>query len=295
VTVGVPVYNGAATLRRAVESILRQTFPGCAIHISDNASTDDTALVGEALAAEHGNVTYTRHGTSLGLSGNFRWVLQQARTPYFMWLAADDYIEPTYVERTLSALESNPDWVACVSRVRFIRPDGETLLARGTYPLLADRLTNLARFLSDPTDNARSYALHRTAALQTAFPPSHFHAFDWAAAAGTLLHGRHGEIEDVLMVRDETPSENYVRSVRRDNRRSITRLFPLMPMTADILFRQKVPIRPQVLKALLYINVEKHLEYTRLFHPRYASLMKPVWNLWRRHVAWRLCQAERSG
>lgn len=288
VTVGVPVYNGGDTLRRAVESILRQTYPFCAIHISDNASTDTTAAVGRALAAEHPNVTYTRHDTGLGLSGNFRYVLREARTEFFMWLAADDYIEPSYVERTLAALEANPGWVACASRVRFVRPDGATQMARGTYPLLGDRVTNLARFLCDPTDNCRSYALHRTAALQSAFPGSHFHAYDWAASAGTLLHGQHGEIEDVLMTRDETPSENYVRSVQRDNRGRLARVFPLIPMTWDIVVRQKTPMKPTILKALLYINVEKHLEYMKLFHPGYMRVTRPAWDAWRRHVSWRL-------
>src|SRR5262249_20289322 len=178
VTVGVPVFNGGTTLRRAVESILRQTHRSCIVHISDNASTDATAEVGATLAAEHDVVSFTRQTSNLGASGNFRFLLQQAETKYFMWLAADDYIEPSYVERMLEALEADLSLVACVSQVRFVGADGSTRLSNGTYPLLEDPVANLAVYFSSITDNARIYGVHRTVPLQRAFPPSHFHAFD---------------------------------------------------------------------------------------------------------------------
>jgi len=288
VTVGVPVFNGATTLCRAVESILRQTYSDCSVHISDNASTDETAEVARALANQYRNVIFTHHPTSLGPAGNFRFVLQQAETEYFMWLAADDYIEPTYVERTLAALEAGPTLVACVSRVRFVRSDGSTRLASGTDPLLADPAANLAVYLSDPSYNARFYSLYRTVALRRAFPPSHFHGFDWAVAAGTLLYGKHAEIPDILMVRDETPLENYMRAVPNDNHSMIARVFPLLPMTRDLIFRQKMPITSQILKALLYINIQKHMEYMGMWHPFYMKLTRPIWLFWRRNVSWRL-------
>jgi glycosyltransferase involved in cell wall biosynthesis len=288
VTVGVPVFNGGTTLHRAVESILRQTHRGCVVHISDNASTDATAEVGAALAAEHDEVSFTRQTFNLGASGNFRFLLQQAETKYFMWLAADDYIEPGYVERMLEALEADLSLVACVSQVRFVRPDGSTRLSNGTYPLLEDPVTNLAVYFSSMTDNARIYGVHRTVPLQKAFPPSHFHAFDWSVVAGILLYGKYGEIKDVLMVRDDTPRENYLKAVRYDNSSRSSHFFPLARMNADLIFRQRIPLRPSILKALLYLNMEKHYEYMRAFHPSYANVTSPAWRFWKRNVAWRL-------
>ena len=46
--------------------------------------------------------------------------------------------------------------------------------------------------------------------------------------AGTLLSGKHEEIPELLMFRDETPSINYVQQVRQDNRGTAGRIFPLM-------------------------------------------------------------------
>jgi glycosyltransferase involved in cell wall biosynthesis len=285
VTVGVPAYNGAATLRRAVESILRQTHKDCLIHISDDGSTDGTRAVGLALAAAHVPVSYTRQETNLGPSPNFRFLLRQASTPYFMWLAQDDTLEPTYVERMLAVLESDPGLVTCVSRVRFVRPDGSTRLAGGTYPLQADRVTNLAAYLSGPDDNARQYGLHRTEVLQKAFPTSDFLiGYDWALMAGTLLYGRHAEVPDVLMVREETPLQDYMVMIRHHARGWLERVLPMLPMSRDLIFRQKIPLRLPVLKALLHVNLSMHFLYVGSRCPRYAG----VGRFLQRHLLWRL-------
>lgn len=285
VTIGIPVYNGADTLRRAVESALAQTRSPDRVHISDNASTDATAEVGRALAAEHERVVFTRHSTSLGISGNFGFVLEQAQTDYFMWLAADDYIEPTYVERMLAELEADPSLVACVSRVRFLRPDGTTRLASGTYALLADTTANLASYLADPSDNTRIFGLYRASALRRSFPARYFYAYDWAVAAGTLLQGRHMEVPETLMERDETPRNAYFKGAHRDNASTLGRLFPVLAMTTDLVRRQKIPLRWPVIKSLLRINLDMHLGYALLYYPRYGNAVEPFL---RRFVLWRL-------
>ena len=293
VTVGVPVYNGARTLRFAIESLLAQTRRPDVIHISDNGSTDATEGVGRALAAEHPIIAYTRQPANLGYLPNFRFLLRQADTPYFMWLAADDCLEPTYVERTLAVLESDPGLVTCVSQVLFLRPDGSSRLAAGTLPLQADVVTNLAAYLSNPHDNCRMYGLHRTDALQKAFPTSDaLIAFDWTLMAATLLYGRHAEIPEILMTRDETPPQAYMIQIHRHARWWLERIVPLLPMSWELLFRKKIPLRWPAIRALLYINILMHFSYAREFHPRYAKLEPFL----RRHLLWRLAyQAADTG
>lgn len=292
VTIGIPAYNGAATLRRAVESILGQTHQDCLIHISDDGSTDETWRIAQDLAAAHATVTAIRQARNLGPTGNFRFLLQHAKTPYFMWLANDDRLEPTYVERMLAELESDPGLVSCVSRVLFVRPDGSSRLAGGTYPLLADRVTNLAAYLSGPNDNSRQYSLHRTEPLQKAFPTGDFLiGYDWALMAGTLLYGRHAEIPDVLMIREETPLRDYMVMIRRHARGWLGRVLPLLAMDRDLIFRQKIPLRPPVVKALLHINIAMHFLYVGEHHPRYAK----VGRFLHRHLLWRLMTQPTKG
>ncbi len=284
VTVGVPVYNNGTTLRRTVESLLAQSVPPALIHISDNASTDATEAEGRALAAGHRGVRYTRHEAGLGAPGNFRFLLDHAETPYFMWLAADDYVLPTYIEKTLARLLARPELTTCVSRVQFTRHDMPTTLATGSETLDGSVRQNLARYLDGPGHNARVYGLHRTAALRAAFPPGRFHAYDWALMAGTLLHGLHEEWPEVLMVRDETPGASYVRQVRNDNSGAWNRLFPLLPMTRDLCFRQKIPLDSHAIRTLVRTNLEHHLLYAREYHRGYYQaigrhLERQIWRI----------------
>jgi len=285
VTVGIPAYNGAATLRRAVESILRQTHTPCLIHISDDASTDATEEIGRMLADEYSNVTYTRQPTNLNHHGNFRFVLGQAQTPYFMWLAGDDYLDPNYVERTLAVLESDPTVVTCVSRVRFVRADGTERIATGTYPLMGSKIANIAAYLSNPSDNSRLFGLHRTMPLQQAFSTVDFLiAYDWAVMAGTLMHGRHAEIPEILLVRDETPGRAYVEMVRRNVGSPLQRGLPVLRMTGNLVRCQKIPLCVPTLKALVAINMAQHIWYMRVYHPWYRGFGTFL----ERYVVWRL-------
>ena len=44
-TVGLPVYNGARTLRETLDALLAQTYPSFEVLVSDNASTDSTPQI----------------------------------------------------------------------------------------------------------------------------------------------------------------------------------------------------------------------------------------------------------
>ncbi len=87
------------------------------------------------------------------------------------------------------------------------------------------------------------------------------------------------------MIRDETPYDAYVKAVRRDNPTVLGRLFPLLSMTADLIRRQRIPLRWPIIKALLRINLEHHRKYTLVYHPRYGRVVDPIL---RNHVLWRL-------
>src|SRR5437868_1886290 len=101
VTVGIPAYNRADTLARAIDSVLAQTFADFEVVVSDNASTDETSSIGCRYADTDARIRYHRQAATTNAVDNFRFVLEQARTPYFMWLAADDYLLPTMLERAV--------------------------------------------------------------------------------------------------------------------------------------------------------------------------------------------------
>jgi hypothetical protein len=120
------------------------------------------------------------------------------------------------------------------------------------------------------------YGVFRTEVAQRAFPTRDFHAFDWAFCAGTLLEGTHIEVPEILMWRDRTESSRYTEYVRRDAKRAINRIFPMLPLTVDLLKRLKVPRTYPVLRELVWLNVYHHIGYLRRYHPRAATVSERV-------------------
>jgi glycosyltransferase involved in cell wall biosynthesis len=107
-TVGMPVYNGAATLEAAIRSVLDQTLRDLEVVISDNGSTDATPEICRRLAGEDPRIRYIRQERALSPTDNFRFVLNEAKAPFFMWAAHDDLRDADIGEKLVAALQANP-------------------------------------------------------------------------------------------------------------------------------------------------------------------------------------------
>lgn len=105
VSIGMPVYNGAKYIREALDSLLAQTFTDFELVISDNASTDDTQAICEKYARRDPRIRYVRQLENLGALPNFQFVLNEARSEYFMWAAYDDKWDKNWVRSLKNTLE----------------------------------------------------------------------------------------------------------------------------------------------------------------------------------------------
>jgi glycosyltransferase involved in cell wall biosynthesis len=183
-----PVFNGAATLRPALDSLLAQTFDAFELVISDNASNDATAEICSEYANRDTRIRYVRQPRNIGAAANFTFVLREGRGEYFMWAAADDARSPDYLQVNLAFLETHGDYVASTSPVRFAdgRPDAN---AMGDAPL--DQGTPEARFLAFFElwhANGRFYSLFRRkplAAVAASGAPQYLGS-DWTIILGLL-------------------------------------------------------------------------------------------------------------
>ena len=127
VSIGIPVFNGERHIRRALDSLLGQSYEEFELIISDNASTDSTWQILEDYAAKDGRITIHRQPQNIGASSNFRFVLEGASGVYFMWAAHDDWWSPGFIAAMVAELETHPDAAVCMSGVERIRDGGESI------------------------------------------------------------------------------------------------------------------------------------------------------------------------
>ncbi|MDT7041568.1 glycosyltransferase family 2 protein [Candidatus Nitronereus thalassa] len=127
VSVGLPVYNGENFLVEAIDSILGQTYKDFELIISDNHSTDRTEEICRKYEARDDRVKYYRAEKNMGASWNFNRVVELASGEYFQWMAHDDVLAPTFIEKAVAVLDSDPTVVLAFSKTKFINEEGKYL------------------------------------------------------------------------------------------------------------------------------------------------------------------------
>lgn len=122
-TVGVPVRNGEAFLERTLRALQEQELADIEVIVADNASTDRTRRIAEAVVEEDPRFTYLGADADQGIPWNWNRTLAGARAPYFMWNAADDMARPGHLAACVDALERHPAATIAFSRVLWCDPD----------------------------------------------------------------------------------------------------------------------------------------------------------------------------
>jgi glycosyltransferase involved in cell wall biosynthesis/predicted O-methyltransferase YrrM len=149
VTIGMPVFNGAATVAQALESLLSQDYPRLEIVISDNASTDETLTICGDYAKRDHRIRIIRKQVNEGAVANFRAVLEAAEGKYFMWAAADDFWTPSFVSSLIPSLEKDHDVGVVMSAIERRYPDGRRFdILRFSGPNDPGRMGHFRLFLN---------------------------------------------------------------------------------------------------------------------------------------------------
>ncbi|GAA0540662.1 glycosyltransferase involved in cell wall biosynthesis [Rhizomicrobium palustre] len=107
ISVVIPAYNAAATLRRALESVFRQTVPLTEIIVVDDASRDAVSL---------GNgVRVLRHDRQMGAAAARNTGIRAAVGDWIAFLDADDEWLPQKLERQCALCVPGTSLVFCAS------------------------------------------------------------------------------------------------------------------------------------------------------------------------------------
>jgi len=108
VSIGMPVYNGEKYIRKALDSLIAQTFTDFELIISDNASIDNTENICRTYAERDSRIRYIRQRKNIGMTANFQFVLDDAVGEYFMWASHDDEWCIFFVLKCVEMLLDNP-------------------------------------------------------------------------------------------------------------------------------------------------------------------------------------------
>jgi glycosyltransferase domain-containing protein len=115
ITILVPTYNRSPFLRRAIRSVLRQSFSDWELVVLDDGSTDDTERIIKEFMANNPRITTIRNtrNENTGIATLLDKGLAVAKGKYIARLDDDDYwIDDNKLRKQFDFLESHPDYVA---------------------------------------------------------------------------------------------------------------------------------------------------------------------------------------
>lgn len=113
ITAFIPTYRRPLLLKRAIQSVLDQSFKNFQICVLDNASGDETESVVKEFMEKDSRVKYICHVENLGMMGNYAYAFSHVETPFFHILSDDDYLLPLFFETALAHLKTYPDAAYC--------------------------------------------------------------------------------------------------------------------------------------------------------------------------------------
>lgn len=131
----VPLYNKAPYVRKALESIMSQTYSDFELIIVDDGSTDGSATICE----EYLSTLYTVHHTPLeniriisqpnsGVAKARNVGVENSSAPFVCFLDADDWWEPTWLEEMDKLIREYPDAGLYATNYVYYKP-GKTHVA----------------------------------------------------------------------------------------------------------------------------------------------------------------------
>lgn len=201
VSIGLPTYNRAAMLDKAMQFVLAQDYRNIEVVISDNGSTDQTAEVCRKLSERDSRIRIIRQPENIGPTANYRVVLEGATGEYYLALADDDWLAPNYVSECLAYLRSHPDHALVCGKAEMYR-DGKF-----SHPAVKTMLTDdsptarIVEYYLTVSENAAYHGVVRRDLLMSLPPMPNTMGGDWSWIASIAFQGKISTLETTGVVK----------------------------------------------------------------------------------------------
>jgi len=221
ISIGMPVFNAAGSLRAAVTSILQQDFTDWELLLIDDGSSDDTLQLARSFADER--IRVIADGENRGLAARLNQAVQQSRGEYFARMDGDDLAFPQRFSAQLDYLRKHPDVDLA---------GGWALVFDSSFTLRGKRATpeSHAAICSAPWSGFPllhpSFMARRSWFEQHPYDESLPKAQDQVLLADACLNSRFANVQQlVLAYREDAPGLGKLWSSRRCMLRGLLRAY----------------------------------------------------------------------
>lgn len=139
----IPVYNAAATLRHSLGSLCGQDFRDFEIVAVDDCSTDGSAEVLKSYCEENGmELHLIRHEINRGVAAARNTALDAARGEYICWLDADDVLAEGALSEWVKTADDNR-WDVTGCEWYLTKAQSERYMVQAPFSTAEEALRNL--------------------------------------------------------------------------------------------------------------------------------------------------------
>lgn len=124
ITVIMPAYNAAKTIRESVNSVIAQTVKDWELIVIDDGSTDNTVAVLTELADCDSRIRFFQNEKNRGVSYTRNRAITLAKGEWIAFLDSDDIWQPQKLEKQLTLVKKHPEMVVCYTASSFIDESG---------------------------------------------------------------------------------------------------------------------------------------------------------------------------
>jgi len=125
ISVVIPAYQAAATIKDAISSVLAQTFTDYEILVVDDGSRDGTSSLVASFRDDR--VRLLAYSTNKGAAAARNTGIQAARAELIAFLDADDLWLPEKLARQVDLMDGHPEYGGCVTGFRYETEEGISL------------------------------------------------------------------------------------------------------------------------------------------------------------------------
>ena len=161
VSICMPLYNGEAYLKQAIESCINQDYPSLEILLVDDGSTDNTIHIAQTYAGKDARIRLVVNEQNLGLVGNWERCIELARGNWIKYQFQDDLMEKDAIRKMIDACLTQDVSIALCARQFLFEENADPKIKEAfTQKLIKPEQLFIRKTRYEPLETARILAPH---------------------------------------------------------------------------------------------------------------------------------------